>query len=179
VSIGTRSSYLCKRPPADVFTQPGDLINVDFGLRIDGFGSDNQRSFYVLGPGETSAPDEVQKAFEAVQAANRAAVAAAAPGVYSTLLRDRANQVFEALGYPKVGSLGHEMGTFAHEGGMRSGSAFQIDELDCHLEEGMTFTIEPAILISHGRLCQEEDVAITKTGCRFLSIPQSEVWLVR
>ncbi|MCX6056542.1 MAG: M24 family metallopeptidase, partial [Chloroflexi bacterium] len=93
VSIGARSSYLCKRPPADVFAQPGDLINVDFGLRIDGFGSDNQRSFYILKPGETSAPVEVQNAFEAVQAAIRAAVAVSAPGVYTTVPRDKANDI--------------------------------------------------------------------------------------
>lgn len=179
VSIGARSSYLCKRPPADVFAQPGDLINVDFGLRINGFGSDNQRSFYVLGPGETSAPDEVQSAFEAVQAAIRAAVAVAAPGVYTTVTRDKANEVFASRGYPAVGGLGHEMGTFAHEGGMRCGSDYPVEELDCHLEAGMTFTMEPAILTSHGRLCQEEDVTITQTGCRFLSIPQKEVWLVK
>ncbi len=179
VSIGTRSSYLCKRPPADVFVQPGDLVNVDFGLRLDNFGSDNQRSFYALRNGETAAPDEVNNAFEAVQAAIRAAVDAAAPGVYTTVPRDKANEVFVSRGYPKVGSLGHEMGTFAHEGGLRCGSDFLIEELDCHLEAGMVFTMEPAIITSHGRLCQEEDVAITETGCRFLSIPQKEVWLVR
>jgi Xaa-Pro aminopeptidase len=179
VSVGARSSYLCKRPPADVFVQPGDLVNVDFGLRIDGFGSDNQRSFYVLRDGETCAPDEVQSAFEAVQAAIRAAVDAAAPGVYTTVPRDKANEVFVSRGYPKVGGLGHEMGTFAHEGGMRIGSDYLIDELDCYLAPGLAFTMEPAILTSHGRLCQEEDVVITETGCRFLSIPQKEVWLVR
>ena len=179
VSVGARSSYLCKRPPEDVFVQPGDLVNVDFGLRINGYASDNQRSFYVLREGETSAPAEVQNAFEAVQAAIRAAVAAAAPGVYTTVTRDAANEVFVARGYPTVGGLGHEVGTFAHEGGMRCGSDYAIDELDCHLEAGMVFTMEPAILTSHGRLCQEEVIAITETGCRFLSIPQKEVWLVK
>jgi len=178
VSIGTRSSYLCKRPPADVYAQPGDLINVDFGLRIDGYASDNQRSFYVLGPGESQPPDEVQRAFEAVQAAIRAAVAAAAPGVYTTLPREKANEVFISRGYPTVGALGHELGSFAHEGGMRCGADFAVAELDCHFEPGMTFTMEPAILTSRGRLCQEEVVAITESGCRFLSPPQSEVWAV-
>jgi len=179
VSIGTRSSYLCKRPPGDVYVQPGDLINVDFGLRIDGFGSDNQRSFYVLRNGEISAPDEVQNAFEAVQAAIRAAVDVAAPGIYTTVPRDKANEVFVSRGYPKVGGLGHEMGTFAHEGGVHCGSDYSIDELDCHLEAGMVFTMEPAIITTHGRLCQEEDIAITDTGCRFLSIPQKDVWIVK
>ena len=126
VSIGTRSSYLCKRPPADVFVQPGDLINVDFGLRIDNYGSDNQRSFYALRNSETSAPDEVNSAFEAVQAAIRAAVAVAAPGIYTTVPRDKANEVFVSRGFPKVGGLGHEMCTFAHEGGMRCGSDYLI-----------------------------------------------------
>lgn len=69
----------------------------------------------------------------------------AAPGVYTTVPRDAANEVFTSRGYPKVGGLGHEMDTFAHEGGMQ---------------------------------CQEEDVAITKTGCRFLSVPQTEAWLI-
>jgi len=179
VSVGPRSSYLCKRPPEDVFAQPGDLINVDFGLRIGDFASDNQRSFYVLREGETRAPEEVQRAFEAVQAAIRAAVSASAPGVYTTVPRDKANEVFESLGYPKVGGLGHELGTFAHEGGMRIGSEFAVQELDQHLEEGMTFTMEPAIITSHGRLCQEEVVAITHDGCRMLSVPQKEVWLIR
>jgi len=45
------------------------------------------------------------------------------------------------------------VGTFAHEGGMRCGSDYAIDELDCHLEAGMVFTMEPAIITSHGRLC--------------------------
>lgn len=179
VSVGTRSSYLCKRPPADIFLAPGDLVNVDFGLRIDGFASDNQRSFYVLREGETCAPDELQRAFEAVQAAIRAAVAAAKPGVHTTVPRDAANEVFERLGYPKVFGLGHELGTFAHEGGMRIGSTYPIEELDMRLEAGMTFTMEPAIITSHGRLCQEEDAAITETGCRMLSVPQKEIWLVR
>lgn len=179
VSIGTRSSYLCKRPPADIYVQPGDLVNVDFGLRLDNFASDNQRSFYVMGQGETCAPDEVQHAFEAVQAAIQAAVDVAAPGIFTTVPRDRANAVFTSRGYPEVSGLGHEMGTFAHEGGIRCGSVFPVDELDCNLETGMVFTMEPAIITSHGRLCQEEDIVITDTGCRFLSVPQKEVWLVR
>lgn len=179
VSVGTKSSYLCKRPPSDIFTAPGDLINVDFGLRINGFASDNQRSFYVLDQGETAVPGEVQKAFEAVQAAIRAAVSVAAPGVMTTVPRDAANEVFQQLGYPPVRSLGHELGTFAHEGGMRCGMVSPSGEMDYHLEAGMTFTMEPAIITSHGRLCQEEVIAITADGCRMLSTPQKEVWKVR
>ncbi len=62
---------------------------------------------------------------------------------------------------------------------MRIGSIYPIAELDMTLMPGMTFTMEPAILTSRGRLCQEEDVVITQEGCRFLSIPQKEIWLVK
>ncbi len=171
VSVGARSSYLCKRPPEDVFAQPGDLINVDFGLRIDDFASDNQRSFYVLENGRGEPPEEVLRAFSAMQGAEREAVRVSGPGVLTTVPRDAANEVFERLGYPRVNGLGHELGTYAHEGGMRYGSLLQTDEMDQVLETGMTFTMEPAILTSHGRLCQEEVVTITEDGCRLLSIP--------
>lgn len=178
VSVGNRSSYLCKRPPDDVFLRPGDLVNVDFGLRIDGFASDNQRSYYVLGEDEETVPDEIRNAFFAVQEAIRAAISVAGPGVHTTIPLKAANAVFESRGYPKVRSLGHELGTYAHEGGMRIGYAFDGGELDMQLEEGMVFTMEPAIITSHGRLCQEEVVAITGNGCRLLSTPQKDVWLV-
>lgn len=178
-SIGARSSYLCCKPPEDVFAQGGDLINVDFGLRIDGFASDNQRSYYVLRDGETEAPEEVQRAFTAVREAIAAAVAAMKPGVHTTVCRDAANEVFARYGFPRVGGLGHELGTYAHEGGISCGSDGGKDELDNMLETGMTFTMEPAILTSFGRLCQEEVVTVTETGGRYLSTPQTEVWLVR
>lgn len=178
-SIGARSSYYCVRPPVDVFAQPGDLINVDFGLRINGFASDNQRSYYVLRPGETQAPEELQRAFEAVQAAERAAVAAMRPGVDTCVLGQAASDVFERLGYPRVSGLGHELGTFAHEGGIGCGGIGFRTGLDTTLEEGMTFTMEPAILTPYGRLCQEEVVTVTHDGGRMLSTPQKEIWLVK
>lgn len=177
-SIGARSSYYCVKPPEDVFVQPGDLVNVDFGLRVNGFASDNQRSYYALRDGETCVPDEVQRAFEAVQAAERAAVAAMRPGIDTTVLGQVASDVFESYGYPRVTGLGHELGTFAHEGGIGCGGVgFRIG-LDTTLEEGMTFTMEPAILTPFGRLCQEEVVTVTKDGGKMLSTPQKEVWII-
>lgn len=179
VSIGARSSYNCVRPSAEVRVQPGDLINVDFGLRIDDFASDNQRSYYALRPGETQPPDEVLRAFEAIQACERAAVSAMRPGVDTTVLGQAAGDVLVRYGYSGVKGLGHELGTFAHEGGIGCGGIGLRTGLDTTLEAGMTFTMEPALLLSCGRLCQEEVVAVTEDGGRMLSIPQKEVWLLR
>ena len=126
VSVGARSSYLCKRPPADVFAQPGDLVNVDFGLRINGFGSDNQRSFYVLRARRDLPPRTKSRMhLKPCRPPSAPRWRPAAPGVYTTVPRDEANEVFESRGYPTVGGLGHELGTFAHEGGMRCGSDYR------------------------------------------------------
>lgn len=178
VSIGSRSSYYCVRPPANVFVEPGDLVNVDFGLRVAGFASDNQRSYYALRKGETQPPDEVLRAFEAIQACERAAVSAMKPGIHTAVLGEAASDVLEQRGYARVSGLGHELGTFAHEGGIGCGGIGNRKGLDYTLEKGMVFTMEPALLLSCGRLCQEEVVAVTADGGRMLSTPQKEVWVV-
>ncbi len=179
VSVGARSSYNCRRPPVDVFIEPGDLVNVDLGVRIDGFASDNQRSFYALRPGETAPPYEVQHAWETIQRMNREVCAAMRTGVNSDDLTEIGNRVMLEAGYEDgwKGGYGHEIGLFAHNGGIGAGRGARIG-MDTLLEENMTFTLEPAILTSHGRLCQEEVVRVTKDGGQMLSTPQKEVWII-
>ena len=36
----------------------GHVLNMDFGVKVDGYVSDMQRTFYVLDQGETAAPPE-------------------------------------------------------------------------------------------------------------------------
>lgn len=50
------------RPEGDVI-RPGDLLHVDFGISYLGLNTDTQQHAYVLKPGETEAPDDLQKAF--------------------------------------------------------------------------------------------------------------------
>lgn len=181
VSVGARSSYLCKRPPTDVFIEPGDLINVDLGIRLDGYASDNQRSFYALRPGESSSPYEAQHAWETIQTMNRAVCAAMKTGTNSDELTEIGNQIMLENGYSQgwKGGYGHELGLFAHQGGIKAGRDQFRPELDKTLEENMIFTLEPAILTSCGRLCQEEVVQVRAGGGKMLSTPQSEIWLIR
>jgi Xaa-Pro aminopeptidase len=159
----------------------GDLVNVDFGITVDGFASDNQRSFYAPEPGETEPPDEVQKAFNAMQSVNKAVCGAMKTGIDSRSLADTGNKVMNEYGYKgkKFGGYGHEIGIFAHNGGIGAGESAANDYLDCILEENMTFTLEPAIITSHGRLCQEEVVCVKKDGGIMLSTPQREIWIIK
>jgi Xaa-Pro aminopeptidase len=180
VSVGARSSYMCKLPPKDVYIQPGDLVNVDFGIRIDGFSSDNQRSFYALRPGETGPPEEVMRAFKTIQEMNATVCKNMKTGVDSAELTKYGNEIMLKNGYEQGwrGGYGHEIGLFAHNGGISAGFNPAQIHMDTFLEENMTFTLEPAIITSCGRLCQEEVVQVTNGGGKMLSTPQKEVWII-
>lgn len=179
-SIGTKSSYLCKRPSEDVVIEPGDVVNVDFGIIVNGMSSDNQRTFYALRPGEEQVPEEVQYAFETIGNVNQALCDHMKAGVKSGDLLQYANEVFEKYGYPaRQGGFGHEIGYYAHDGVLSPGTSRCEPEIDAALLEGMTFTLEPAIITSMGRVCREEVVAVGKEKGEFLSTLQKEIWLIK
>lgn len=178
-SIGTKTSYLCKRPSSDVVIEPGDVVNVDFGIAVDGFSSDNQRTFYALMPGETVPPEEVQKAFDTLGKVNEAVISQMKPGVNSYDLLAAANEVLTKAGYPESrGGFGHEIGLYAHDGVLSPASRGCEPEISAVLLEGMTFAIEPAIITSHGRVCREEVAAVANEGGRLLSTLQDKIWLI-
>lgn len=179
-SIGTKTSYLCKRPASDVVIEPGDVINVDFGISVNDFSSDNQRTFYALRPGEDVPPPEVQKAFDTLGRVNEAVISGMRPGVNSYDLLERANSILRAAGYPESrGGFGHEIGLYAHDGVLAPASRSCEPEVSAELLEGMTFAVEPAIITSFGRVCREEVAVVTRDGGRFLSTPQPEIWLIQ
>jgi len=180
VSVGTRSSYMCKHPPADVYIEPGDVVNVDLGIRVDGYASDNQRTFYALRSNETQPPDEVFRAFLTLQRMNYEVCAAMKTGADSTGLTVIGDRIMREYGYPEgwSGGYGHEIGLFAHNGGISAGNSPAKTGMDTILEENMTFTLEPAILTRYGRVCQEEVVRVTDCGGLLLSVPQEDIWLI-
>ena len=44
--------------------QPGDVLMIDWGVQLMNFGTDVKRVAYVLKPGETGAPQSIQRAFD-------------------------------------------------------------------------------------------------------------------
>lgn len=178
-SIGTRSSYLCKRPADDVFIEPGDVVNVDFGIIVDGASSDNQRTFYALHQGETKPPEEVQHAFDALREVNNALALHMKAGVRAGDILPYANELFVKNGYPeRQGGFGHEIGFYAHDGVLSPGSSRGEPDIDSTFLEGMTFTLEPAIITSHGRVCREEVVVVREDRGEILSTLQDHIWLI-
>lgn len=169
--------------PTDRPIEPGHVVNVDFGVRRDGYCSDLQRTWYVLRPGETDAPTEVKKGFETILRSIRDAAAAIRPGKTGAEIDDVARGVVTAAGYPEYPhGTGHQIGRVAHDGGggllprwERYGTTPLLP-----IETGQCYTIEPRLPVEgHGIATCEDIVAVTETGAEFLSRPQDRLWLVK
>lgn len=168
--------------PGELKTQRGELLHVDFGVSRDDYCSDLQRVWYFLADGESSAPDDVRRAWDALWSAVDAGIAALRPGVAGWEVDAAARQTLIAAGYPEpMYALGHQLGRAAHDGGTLLGPRW--DRYGTaplgRVEAGNVFTVEYGTAVpGHGYIGLEEDVVVTEDGVEWLSTPQRELWLV-
>lgn len=160
----------------------GHVLNMDFGVKIDGYCSDMQRTFYILREGETAPPDDVRRGFAAIIKAIEDARSAMKPGVAGFEIDAVARSVVTGAGYAEFPhALGHQVGRFAHDGTALLGPKWEkyaAKPLQ-KLEEGMVFTLEPRLTIAgKGVATVEEMVVVTRSGAEYLGPPQREIWLV-
>ena len=169
-------------PTANIL-QPGHVFNVDFGVVVDKYCSDLQRTWYILRPGEKEAPPPVQKGFAALSESIRLAFAALKPGVRGLDIDQIARGYIVSQGYEEYPhALGHQVGRYAHDGGALLAPAWErYGNLPfLPLEKDQVFTIEPRIYIKDfGVATVEEMAVITADGAEYLSQPQSELLLVK
>ncbi len=169
--------------PTDKKIEPGFLLNIDFGIKLEGYCSDLQRMWYFPGEGETEPPSEVLRAFETIRDAIRESARAMRPGMKGWEVDKIARDYITSRGYEEYPhALGHQVGREAHDGAAllaprweRYGSLPYIP-----IEEGMVFTLEPRVnLPRYGVVSLEEMVILRREGAEFLSSPQSQLWLVK
>ena len=169
--------------------QPGSIVRIDSGMDEDGYKTDIQRLAYVLRPGETQAPPEVEKAFETVRAANRAAAAALKPGATGTAVDTAARKVITDAGYEEFQhATGHPIGVYTHDLGPLLAPAWpdRYGKLGAYtIERDQTFAIEPALEIELPWMMGgsvgfglEEDYVVTETGSEPLGTPQDKLILI-
>ncbi len=168
--------------PTERRVEPGHILNMDFGVRVGGYCSDLQRTFYVLAPGEVRAPQDVQRGFDTIVRSIEAARLAMRPGVEGIHVDRTAREVVTAAGYSEFPhALGHQVGRFAHDGTALLGPAWEkyARKPFYPLERGMVFTIEPRLTVEgRGIATVEEMVVLTETGADWLSTPQKDLILI-
>ena len=162
--------------------EPGHVVNMDCGVRVDGYVSDIQRSFYVLRDGEKTAPEAVQHGFATIRASIEAARNEIRPGAQGVNADGAARAVLAAAGYAEFPhGLGHQVGRVAHDGLALLGPAWEKygKKPFVPIEPGMVFTIEPRLTVpGHGIVTIEEMVVVTENGAEYLSEPQTDLRLV-
>jgi Xaa-Pro aminopeptidase len=165
--------------PTDRPVEAGHILNMDFGVKVDDYVSDLQRTFYVMMPGETVVPADVQKGFDTIVKAIQLAASAMEPGVQGVAIDKLARDYIMAHGYDEYPhGLGHQVGRFAHDGTALLGPPWEKYSTKPfqELEENMVFTIEPRLKVAgRGVVTIEEMVRVTASGAEFLSAPQTEL----
>ena len=136
----------------------GDLICIDSGASFGGYGADITRTIPVTGK-FTKRQREI---YEIVLKAEMATIKAVRPGVRITDLDKVARSIINKAGYGDyfIHGIGHHLGLETHD-----------VTPDGPLKVGNLITIEPGIYIPQEKLGVriEDDVVVTKDGCRNLS----------
>lgn len=157
----------------------GHILNMDFGVRKDGYVADLQRTWYVLRDGEKQAPAAVQRGFDTIHKAVHQAAAAVRPGVEGWTVDAVARDIIVQAGYEEYPhALGHQVGRSAHDGaGLLSPKWERYKNLPyLKIEKDQIYTIEPRLTVAgHGVVTIEEMIVVTEKGCEFLSDPQMEL----
>jgi len=167
--------------PTDKKIEKGHLMNIDFGIKLDDYCSDLQRTWYFKKDDEDDAPEIVKKAFDTVRDAIRKSAEFLKPGVKGKDVDKTARDYIISQGFEEYPhALGHQIGREAHDGG-----GLLCPEWDRYgnlpykeVEENQVYTLEPRInLPKYGVATIEEIVQVKKDGVEFLSEPQTEIYL--
>ncbi len=163
--------------PTNNKTKLGHLLHFDFGVRYQGYCSDLQRMFFFGSPRDI--PEVVQVAFETVRDAIKQASKFIRPGVQGFEVDTVARDFVQDQGYEEYQhALGHQIGQEAHDGGTLLGPLWDRygSSPKGFVESGHVFTLELYVTTKdYGQVSLEENIVVTKNGCRFLSTPQTEL----
>jgi len=141
--------------------EPGDVVILDFGCRVDGYCSDITRTLVLGEP-----PARVRELYEVILAAQRKAVEAVRPGLPAQEVDRAARGVIAQAGYADhfTHRTGHGIGLDVHE------EPYIVEGNTLPLEEGMTFSVEPGIYFpGEFGLRVEDIVVVTEEGAESLN----------
>jgi Xaa-Pro aminopeptidase len=148
--------------PRATVIEPGTLVTIDWGAKLEGYCSDCTRTFAAGGePG-----DEERRVYELVLEAQEAALAAVRPGPTGREVDAVARDIIDAAGHgDHFGhGLGHGVGLEIHEGPRLSRLG------ETKLAAGMIVTVEPGVYVPGSCGVRIEDIAVvTGDGAEVLN----------
>jgi Xaa-Pro aminopeptidase len=154
----------------DRIIEPGDMVVLDFGGLLDGYGSDTTRTVHVGEPGA-----EEGRVHDIVREAQQAAVEAVRPGVPCEEIDRVARRVITDAGYGDyfIHRTGHGIGMSTHE------PPYIVAGETQPLVPGMCFSVEPGIYLPGRFGVRIEDiVTVTESGVRRLNNTPRELAIV-
>ncbi|WP_026927666.1 type I methionyl aminopeptidase [Granulicoccus phenolivorans] len=150
--------------PRDYALADGDLLSLDFAIKLDGIASDSAISFLV----GDSRPEESVALIDATQRALTAGIAAAGPGKKLGDISHAIGTVLAGAGYPiNTDFGGHGIGSSMHQDPHvpntgRAGRGYK-------LRPGLLLALEPWVMVDTARLVTDPTDGWTlrsATGCR-------------
>ena len=174
---------------ADPIIQPGDVLHVDFGVRLMGLVTDQQKMAYVLRHDETEPPEGIRKAFEDSVRLGVILTEELKPGVLGHVVKERAEE--RGIGEGIISSIyPHSQGNWVHGAG--SWVSFNWPErYGRHPREPVRQREIWSIEYSASRdipewggqrvsMPREEDAWVDEDGeVHYFAGPQKELWLIR
>lgn len=171
-------------PSETVVLKEGDIVGVDFGVRLNGYCGD---SAITIAVGQIS--DENRRLMDVTKQALDIAIEMAKPGIKWSQIAGRMQELVESAGFSVVKEyVGHGIGTEMHEE-PKVPNFVSKDLLrnDILLTEGMVLAVEPMVnagvsgtrtlsdgwtVVTKDRKCSahfEHTIAIVKDGCQVLT----------
>ncbi|MFE0178103.1 aminopeptidase P family protein [Streptomyces sp. NPDC059002] len=154
----------------DRVIEQGDMVVLDFGGLLHGYGSDTSRTVHV---GEPTA--EERRVHDVVREAQAAGCAAVRPGAACQDVDRAARAVITEFGYGErfIHRTGHGIGVTTHE------PPYMIEGEEQPLVPGMCFSVEPGIYLPGRFGVRIEDiVTVTEDGGRRLNSTDREMAIV-
>jgi len=153
--------------PASKKLRRGQLALFDFGAQFKRYASDLTRTFVCSRPNARQ-----RQMHEVVLEAQQAAIDSVSGGAHGKRVDAAARNIVEKSPFKGkfIHHTGHGLGVSVHDpGGIRATK-------DLVLKPGMVMTIEPGVYIKgFGGVRIEDDVLVTKTGCKVLTKAPKEL----
>lgn len=170
-----------------IVIQPGDFIDVNFGVKYMGYCSDVNRQAYVLRPGETEAPEVIRDFFRFSLEFARELKKNMIPGEKAIDIHTKTMRFLQDSGYEgwvgahTIGDTVHCIGPLLYpDYPERYG-----DRVHLRLDPIMLFAVELGIskdIPELGRtlsLTRQDDGVLREGGVEYLSSPQTELILIK